>query len=114
VPFAQAAAGVIGVETMLPVALEIHHRGDAGLLDLLARMTVRPAEILGLPQGRLAKGAPADLVLFDLNRAWKIDAAMLKSKSKNSAFDGKPVEGRVLRTIVDGRIVYQADSANQR
>jgi dihydroorotase len=113
VPFVQASPGVIGVETMLPVALEIHHRGDIGLLDLLARMTVRPAEILGFPQGRLAKGAPADLVLFDLNRAWKIDAAMLKSKSKNSAFDGKPVEGRVLRTIVDGRIVYQADNHNK-
>lgn len=110
VPFAQASPGVIGVETMLPVALEMHHRGDVGLLDLLARMTVRPAEILGLPQGRLAKGAPADLVLFDLNRAWKIDAAALKSKSKNSAFDGRPVEGRVLRTVVDGRIVFQADS----
>jgi len=113
VPFVQASPGVIGVETMLPVALEIHHRGDIGLLDLLARMTVRPAEILGFPQGRLSKGAPADLVLFDLNRAWKIDAAMLKSKSKNSAFDGKPVEGRVLRTIVDGRIVYQADNHNK-
>ena len=113
VPFVQASPGVIGVETMLPVALEIHHRGDIPLLDLLARMTVRPAEILRFPQGRLAKGAPADLVLFDLNRAWKIDAAMLKSKSKNSAFDGKPVEGRVLRTIVDGRIVYQADNHNK-
>lgn len=109
VPFAQAAAGVIGLETMLPVSLELHHRGGMSLLDLLTRMTIAPATILGLPQGRLAKGAPADLVLFDPERAYKIDAGRLRSKSKNSAFDGRPVQGRVLRTIVDGRTVFAAE-----
>jgi dihydroorotase len=109
VPFAQAAAGVIGLETLLPVSLAIHHRGEAPLLDLLARLTIAPARLLGLPQGRLAKGAPADLVLFDLERAEKIDVAKFHSKSKNSPFDGRPVQGRVLRTIVDGRTVFQAE-----
>jgi dihydroorotase len=109
VPFAQAAAGVIGLETLLTVSLAIYHRGEVPLLDLLARLTIAPARLLGLPQGRLAKGAPADLVLFDLDRAEKIDVAKFRSKSKNSPFDGRPVQGRVLRTIVDGRTVFQAE-----
>jgi dihydroorotase len=108
VPFAQAAAGVIGLETLLPVSLELHHRGELSLLDLLARMTIAPATLLGLPQGRLAKGAPADLVLFDLERAYRIDVGKFRSKSKNSPFDERPVQGRVLRTIVDGRTVFAA------
>ncbi len=109
VPFAQAAAGVIGLETLLPVSLELHHRGELSLLDLLARMTIAPATLLGMPQGRLAKGAPADLVLFDPERAYKIDVSKFRSKSKNSPFDERPVRGRVLRTIVDGRTVFAAE-----
>jgi len=109
VPFAQAAAGVIGLETLLPVSLEMHHRGELSLLDLLARMTIAPATLLGLPQGRLAEGAPADLVLFELERAYRIDAGKFRSKSKNSPFDERPVQGRVLRTIVDGRTVFAAE-----
>jgi dihydroorotase len=108
VPFAQAATGVIGLETLLPVSLELHHRGELSLLDLLARMTIAPATLLGLPQGRLAKGAPADLVLFELERAYRIDVGKFRSKSKNSPFDERPVQGRVLRTIVDGRTVFAA------
>jgi dihydroorotase len=109
VPFAQAAAGVIGLETLLPVSLEPYHRGDVALLDLLARMTIAPASLLNLPQGRLAKGAPADLVLFELERAYRIDVGKFRSKSKNSPFDERPVQGRVLRTIVDGRTVFAAE-----
>lgn len=109
VPFAQAAAGVIGLETLLPVSLEPYHRGDMALLDLLACMTIAPASLLKLPQGRLSKGAPADLVLFDLERAYRIDVGKFRSKSKNSPFDERPVQGRVLRTIVDGRTVFAAE-----
>jgi dihydroorotase len=109
VPFAQAAAGVIGLETLLPVSLEPYHRGDVALLDLLARMTIAPASLLNLPQGRLAKGAPADLVLFELERAYRIDVGKFRSKSKNSPFDERPVQGGVLRTIVDGRTVFAAE-----
>ena len=66
-----------------------------------------PADLLGLPVGRLAKGAAADLVLFDLDRPWQIEEPKLHSKSKNSPFDGRPVQGRVLLTVVDGRTVYR-------
>ena len=71
-------------------------------------MTSRPAEILGLPQGRLAKGAPADMAVIDLERKHKIDVASFHSKSKNSPYDGRPVQGAVRRTFVDGRQVFAA------
>ena len=110
VPFAHAAAGIIGLETLLPLTLELHHKGQCRLIDLLRRVTSAPADLLGLPQGRLAKGAPADLLLFDLDRPGRIDVDRLRSKSKNSPFDGHPIQGRVLRSIVDGRTVFVAEA----
>ncbi|GAB4357017.1 MAG: dihydroorotase [Kiloniellaceae bacterium] len=107
-PFAIAEPGIIGLETLLPLSLQIVHGGKAGLLDLLARLTVKPAEILGLKAGRLAKGAPADLLIFHPERAWKIQPDQFASKSKNTPFEGLPVQGRVQRTVVDGRALYQA------
>ncbi len=109
-PFAQAETGVIGLETLLPVSLELYHKGAMTLGALLRAMTHHPARILGLPQGRLAKGTPADLVLFDPDRPRKIDVARFRSKSKNSPYDGRPVQGMVMRTIVDGRSVFVAES----
>lgn len=106
VPFAQAAFGAVGLETLLPIALEMVQNGHIRLLDLLDRLTLRPARILGLPGGTLAKGAPADLLLFDPEVPWKVDASKLRSKSKNSPFDQRPVAGRALRTVVDGRTVF--------
>jgi len=108
-PFAIAEAGIAGLETLLPLALALHHKGEIGLLDLLARVTAQPAAILGLPGGRLAKGAPADLVLFDPDQPWLIDPDRFRSKSKNSPFDKHPVQGKVLATIVDGRPLYEAE-----
>lgn len=107
-PFAQAAFGVVGLQTMLPVSLRLWHEGELGLLDLLAKMTSAPARILGIEAGRLAKGAPADLVLFDPERPWKVTEESLLSLSKNTAFEGRLVEGRVARTLVDGRTVFAA------
>ena len=78
--------------------------------DVLRKLTVAPAQLLGLPAGRLQVGAAADLVLFELNRPWKITEAGLHSLSKNSAFEGRLVEGRVVRTLVDGRTVYLHES----
>ena len=111
VPMERAANGVVGVETMLAVSLELYHAGEIGLGDLLALMTVRPANLLSLPQGRLKKGAPADLLVFDPDRAWTIDAKQFRSKSKNSPFDERAVKGRALITAVDGRIVHRLDGA---
>jgi dihydroorotase len=110
VPFAQAAPGVIGLETLLPVSLELVHKRMLSMVELFRRLALAPADLLGLPQGRLAVGAPADLVLFDPDRAWVVDEDRFLSKSKNSPFGGRPVQGRVLRTLVDGRTVFAADS----
>ncbi len=106
-PFAQAAPGGIGLNTLLAVSLELYHNGHLGLLDVLRLVTSAPAGLLGLRAGRLEKGWPADLVLFDPDVAWKVDADQLIGKAKNSPFDGRPVQGRVLMTVVDGRPVYR-------
>lgn len=106
-PFAEAADGAIGLETLLPAALRLVHNREIALPSLLKALTINPARLLGLDAGRLEKGAPADLVLFDLATPWVVDRDLLRSRSKNSPFDGQRVEGRVLRTVVAGRTVYQ-------
>jgi dihydroorotase len=111
VPMERAANGVVGLETMLPVSLELYHEGEIGLLPLLALMTSRPADLLKLPQGRLRRGAPADLIVFDPNVVWTIDNKKLHSKSKNSPFDERVVKGRTRLTMVDGRIVHRLSGA---
>jgi len=111
-PFAEAAYGAIGVETLLPAALRLYHNQEIDLITLLKTMTVNPANILGLKAGRLAVGAPADLTVFDLNTPWIIDRDLLQSRSKNSAFDEAKVEGRVLMTFVGGKQVFQLKNTN--
>lgn len=113
-PFAQAAFGIIGLETLLPLALEIYHNGRWTLLDMIRTLSLRPSQILGLPSGKLAKGAAADFVLFDPNKPRQIDASTFRSKSKNSPYDARPVQGIVLRTVVDGRTVYAASRNSTR
>ena len=107
-PLAHAANGVVGLETLLTLSLELYHNGHIPLLALLGAMTIRPAELLGLDVGRLSVGAPADLLLFDLDCPWQIEVDAFHSKSKNSPFDGRPVQGRALQTVVGGRTVYRA------
>ena len=109
-PFAQAAFGGSGLETLLAVSIGLHHSADMKLIDVLRRLTVEPAALLGLDAGRLAKGKKADLVMFDPDRGWKVVADDFRSKSKNSPFDGQPVQGKVLRTVIDGRCVFSATS----
>ena len=109
-PFSSAAYGIVGLETLLPLSLELYHNGHLGLLELIRRLTANPARILRLPVGGLAPGAPADLVLFDPDLSWQISTDDFRSKSKNAPFDGRPVRGRVRRTIVDGRTIFRAES----
>ena len=106
-PFAEAADGAIGLETLLAAALRLHHKDKIALAVLLRPMTINPATVLGLPSGRLEQGAPADLTVFDPNVAWAVDRSKLHSRSKNSPFDEMTLHGRVLSTMVAGRTVYQ-------
>ena len=106
-PFAEAADGAIGLETLLAAALRLYHNGEIALLPLLKAMTFNPAKLLGLPAGRLEKGAPADLILVDLGQPWVVDKAEIRARSKNSPFDESKMQGRVLVTMVAGKPVYQ-------
>jgi len=106
-PFAEAEPGAIGLETMLTAGLRLVHNGELPLATLLKAMSTRPAELLGLPGGTLKSGAPADVIVIDLDVPWVLDPAMLKSKCKNTPFDEARLQGRVVRTIVAGRTVYE-------
>ena len=106
-PFAEAAPGAIGLETMLTAGLRLVHSGKLGLMRLLRAMSTRPAELLGLPGGSLRSGAAADLIVIDPDLPWVLDPAELKSKCKNTPFDEARMTGRVVRTIVAGRTVYE-------
>jgi dihydroorotase len=107
-PFEQAEFGAVGLETLLQLTLELRHNGHLKLPEALARVTCRPADLLGLPVGRLSVGGPADLVVFDPDRPARIEPDRFVSKSKNSPFDGRLVQGQVLRTVVDGRTIFSA------
>ena len=106
-PFAEAADGAIGLETMLAVGLRLVHSGDVSLLRLIDAMSTRPARLLGLDAGTLAPGAPADLALVDLDRPWIVREEELHSRSRNTAFEGARLTGKVLRTLVAGRVVHE-------
>ena len=107
-PFAQAACGVIGVQTMLAVCLRLVHAGDLGLLALLRTMTEAPARILGLDAGRLAK-VPRRSGPVRPGRTLEGDREQPEEPVKNTAFEGRLVEGRIARTLVDGRTIYQQE-----
>ena len=106
-PFAEASDGAIGLETLLAAALRLVHSGDVDLLTVLHAMTSRPADILGLPAGRIARGAPADLVIFDLDYPWQVTERDIRSRSRNTAFEGARLAGKVMRTIVAGEMVFE-------
>ena len=106
-PFAQAASGSIGVETLLPLALELYHNKSIDLTKLIELLTINPAKILKINKGSLRVGSDADICLLDLDKPWKVDANKLKSKSKNSAIENKKLQGKVIMTFLKGEIVYK-------
>ena len=107
-PFADAADGAIGLETLLGAALRLYHNEDVTLSRLVEALSTAPAKLFGLPGGTLRPGAPADLVLVDLDEPWVVRENDIRSRSKNTCFEGARLQGRVLRTLVAGRTVFEA------
>jgi len=108
-PFAESSAGACGLETLLSGALSLVHHGDAELSVVLGALTSGPADLLDLPAGRIAANAPADLILFDLEQPWVCDAGQLLSKSKNTPFDGRRMQGLTHATLVAGAVVFDRE-----
>ena len=106
-PFAEAAAGAIGLETMLSASLRLVSGGRVSLPRLFRAMSLRPAEILRLPAGRLTVGAPADVIRFDPDEPYVLDPAELHSRCRNTPFDAARLEGRVKLTLVAGRVAHE-------
>ncbi|AML51208.1 dihydroorotase [Falsihalocynthiibacter arcticus] len=111
-PFQEAASGAVALETLLPAALRLVHSELIDLPTLFAALALNPARRLGLPCGRLAIGAPADLVLFDINAPFVLDRFSLKSKSKNTPFDGQRMQGKVRMSFVAGHAIFGAEYAD--
>jgi dihydroorotase len=105
-PFSDAAAGAIGLETLLSVALRLHHNGEVPLIRIVEALSTAPARLFGLPGGTLKPGAPADLALVDLDEPWVVNESGIRSRSKNTCFEGARLQGRVLQTMVAGRTVF--------
>lgn len=106
-PFGEAAFGAVGLETMLSSALTLSANENIALPRLVEALSQRPAAILGLEQGRLQPGAPADFTVVDLQLSWKVEDTSLRSRSKNSPYEHRTLEGRAVETVVAGRSVYE-------
>ena len=105
-PFSEAAAGAVGLETLLAAAMRLNRTDGVPLMTILRAMTANPARLLGLPSGRLALGAPADLIVVDPGEPWVVNKEQLNSRSKNTPFDDSKMQGRVKRTVVAGVTVF--------
>jgi len=105
--FSQATTGATGVETLLPLALELFHNKSVKLMKLIASITSNPAKILGINKGSLEKGNAADLCVFDINKPWIVNKDILKSKSKNTPIEDRKLQGQVLKTFVKGEVAFE-------
>jgi dihydroorotase len=106
-PFAEAEDGATGLELLLPLVLKWAEQERVPLLDALAHITIKPAQLLGVKMGHLSIGAHADLCVFDPDASWKVEPAALKSQGKNTPFNGYEMQGRVRYTLLDGQLVFQ-------
>ena len=109
-PYEEAASGAVALETLLPAAMRLYHSGDMDLPTLWRALSLNPSKRLGLDTGRLAKGAPADLVLFDPDAPLIMDRFALQSKSKNTPFDEQRMQGKVLATYVNGTEIFKRNA----
>jgi len=107
-PFAQAATGAIGIETMFPLALEMYHNESLPLNKIIETLTINPSKILKINKGTLKIGSDADICVFDLDTPWVINADLLKSKSKNTAVENRKVQGKVLMTFLNGDLAFKS------
>ncbi len=105
-PFSQAATGAIGIETLLPLALEMHHNESLPLNKIIETLTINPAKILQINKGTLAKGSDGDVCVLDLDAPWVVEAEKLKSKSKNTAIEGRKLQGKILMTFLNGELMF--------
>jgi dihydroorotase len=105
-PFSQAATGAIGIETLLPLALEMYHNGSLSLNKIIEVLTINPSKILKINKGTLKKGSDADICVFDLEAPWVVKAENLKSKSKNTAIENRKLQGKILMTFLKGELVF--------
>lgn len=113
-PFAQSAPGAVGLETLLPGILSLVHSGEADLRDVVRLTTASPAKLMGISGGTLAMGAPADFTLVDMDVPWVCDADSLRSKSKNTPYDERRMQGRAVMTFVGGEKCYDAGKASPK
>jgi dihydroorotase len=106
-PFADAASGAIGLETLMAAALRLYHDGSVPLLRIIDALSSRPAKLYGLNAGSLKAGSPGDIAMIDLDAPWQVRESEIKSRSKNTCFEGARFQGQVLQTMVAGRTVFR-------
>ena len=105
--FSQAATGASGIETLLPLVLELYHNKSVSLANLISAITINPAKILDIKKGNLKKGNDADICIVDINKSWVVDKSKLKSKSKNTPIENRKLKGQVQKTFVKGDLVFE-------
>jgi dihydroorotase len=110
VEFEQAAFGVLGLETAVPLCLELVREGLLDPMSLVRKLSTGAAAVLGLPGGTLAPGAPADVTVIDPDAAWTCEPGRFRSRSRNSPFGGRAMRGRAVLTVVGGRVAYAEEA----